>query len=262
MSKHLPQLMAILNVTPDSFSDGGRYRTVKQAVCQAKHFISEGANLIDIGGESSRPGAQPVSVVEELRRVIPIIEQIRNFSDIPLSIDTYKPVVAAVALRYGVNMVNDITGLRDPLMRQVVAQAHCQVVIMHMQGRPGTMLRQPRYNNVVLDIKKFFQQQVRLAQQAGIKKNDIILDPGIGFGKTVKHNLEILKNLQQFSSLRLPLLIGASRKSFIGKLTGADVQDRLAGTLAAHWLAVHNDASIVRVHDVAAHKQFFTILSS
>jgi len=253
------QLMAILNVTPDSFSDGGRYNTVRAAVRQAKQMITAGADSIDIGGESSRPGAATVSVAEELRRVVPVIKALRKISTIPISIDTYKPEVAAVALQLGATMVNDISGLRDPLMRQVVAQAKCDVVIMHMLGTPGTMQKHPRYKNVVRDIKKFFQAQIKLALQAGIKPNKIILDPGIGFGKTIQHNLNILNNLNTFVTLGYPVLIGASRKSFIGKLTGAEVQDRLPGTLAAHLIAVQNGATILRVHDVVEHVQALSI---
>lgn len=263
-------LMAILNVTPDSFSDGGRYKTVRAAVKRARQMIADGADIIDIGGESSRPGAAPVSVAEELRRVVPVIKALRKISGIPISIDTYKPEVAAVALTLGATMVNDISGLRNPLMRQVIAQAKCDIVIMHMPafaraaagklGSPLTVHKSKyQYKDVAKDIKKFFQQQIKLALKAGIKRNKIILDPGIGFGKTVQDNLNILNNLNIFTTLGFPILIGASRKSFIGKLTGAAVKDRLPGTLAVHLAAVQNGATILRVHDVAEHRQFLKI---
>lgn len=246
------QLMAILNLTPDSFSDGGKYRSTTQAVQAALRMIEEGARVIDIGGESSRPGAKPVSVATELKRVLPVITALRKKTTTPISIDTYKPVVAKAALDAGATWVNDIDGLCNPEMRQLVATRHCPVIMMHRRAKP-------RYHDVVLDIKKFFRQQIKLALATGIKRQKIILDPGIGFGKTVEHNLEILIRLGEFKTLGYPILIGASRKSFIGKLTGAEVQDRLPGTLATHAIAVANGATWLRVHDVAAHQQYLTI---
>lgn len=255
------KLMGILNVTPDSFSDGGKFVSIRAAVQQALRMVDDGAAVIDIGGESSRPGAHPVSVVEELRRVIPIIKSLRKKSAIPISIDTYKPEVAEQALQAGANWVNDITGLRNPEMRKIVAEYTNQVVIMHMSGEPQTMQRQPRYHDIIQDIKRFFQKQIDAALKSGVSKKNILLDPGIGFGKTVAHNLAILRRLHEFKKLGYPLLIGASRKSFIGKLTGADVAHRLPGTLAAHAIAVANGATWLRVHDVAEHRQFFTLLN-
>lgn len=248
------QLMGILNVTPDSFSDGGKYRSTSQAVQHALRMIKEGASVIDIGGESSRPGSKPVSSAIELQRVMPVLKALRKKTAIPISIDTYKPVVAKAAVAAGANWINDIDGLRNPDMRQLVANRSCPVVIMHRQTAP-------RYHDVVLDIKKFFRQQIKLALADGIKKQKIILDPGIGFGKTVEHNINILRNLNILVEAfhEMPLLVGASRKSFIGKLTGAEVQDRLPGTLAAHLIAVENGATWLRVHDVAEHQQCLTI---
>lgn len=250
------QFMGIVNVTPDSFSDGGKFNTTRLAVQHGLQLVKEGATVLDIGGESSRPGAEPVTLTEELKRVIPVIQGLYKKTKTSLSIDTYKPEVAEQALQAGASWLNDITGLRNPAMRTIAAKAKCTVVIMHMLGEPQTMQKQPRYRNVVTDIKTFFKQQIKLALAAGIKPNKIILDPGIGFGKTIEHNLTILRELKQFQSLGFPILIGASRKSFIGKLTGADTADRLPGTLAAHAVAVANGASWLRVHDVAAHKQF------
>ncbi len=245
------KLMGILNVTPDSFSDGGRYSTATLAVQRALEMVKEGASVIDIGGESSRPGAKPVSVQTELKRVIPVIKALQKKSRIPISIDTYKPEVADAALKAGATWINDISGLRDPAMRRLVARHRCTVIIMHNS----------RYRDVVPDIKKFFQTQIAVAKKADIQKKQIVLDPGIGFGKTVQQNVAILKNLSKLKQLGYPTLVGASRKSFIGKLTGADVDHRLPGTLAAHMVAVKNGATWLRVHDVAEHQQFFTLLS-
>lgn len=255
-----PILMGILNVTPDSFSDGGHFTNTRSAVKHAEAMISAGATIIDIGGESSRPGAKAISVVQELQRVVPVIKAlVKKPRTWKISIDTYKPEVAAIALALGVDMVNDISGLRDPLMRKVVAQAQCPVILMHMSGTPGTMQKHPRYKNVVAEIITFFKKQIDLAKRSGIKPSNIILDPGIGFGKTVQHNLKILRNLKKIKRAfpKHQLLIGASRKSFIGKLTGTETKadNRLAGTLAVHLWAAQQGANILRVHDVAEHMQ-------
>lgn len=268
-----PILMGILNVTPDSFSDGGKFINTRSAVKQAEAMISAGATIIDIGGESSRPGAKTISVVQELQRVVPVVKALvkrrdaRSHVSTPspwkISIDTYKPEVAAIALTLGVDIVNDISGLRDPLMRQVVAKTQCQVVVMHMLGTPGTMQKHPRYKNVVAEIINFFKHQIQLAKQSGIIQKNIILDPGIGFGKTVEHNLEILQNLKKIKRAfpKYQLLVGGSRKSFIEKITGTETQtnDRLAGTLAVHLWAAQQGADILRVHDVAEHAQALTM---
>lgn len=258
--KKLPQLMGILNVTPDSFSDGGQFISPKTAAQQAQAMIAAGATIIDIGGESSRPGAEPVSVKEELHRVAPIFKKIQK-NNFLLSIDTYKPEVAAQVIQLGAKIINDISGLRNPIMRQVAAKAKCKVVIMHMAGTPRNMQKNPHYKNVVQDIIVFFKKQIQLAVADGITRKNIIIDPGIGFGKTVEHNLTILKNLPKFKQAfpDLPLLIGASRKSFIGKITGAEVNDRLPGTLAVHLAAAQHGADILRVHDVAEHVQALKI---
>ncbi|MDP3970084.1 MAG: dihydropteroate synthase [bacterium] len=252
-----PLIMGILNVTPDSFSDGGKFTSTQAAVKQALTMIKQGAMIIDIGGESSRPGAKPVNVALELSRIVPVIKSLRKKSDILISIDTYKPEVAAVALQIGANIVNDISGLRDPLMIKVIATENCPVVLMHMQGTPGDMQKNPRYKNVVKDISKFFKKQINFAKKAGIDPTQIILDPGIGFGKTLQHNLDILDNIDAFKKT-FPnhlLLVGASRKSFIQKISGTDTADRLPGTLASHFLALQQGADILRVHDVAEHNQ-------
>ncbi|EKD76094.1 MAG: hypothetical protein ACD_43C00226G0002 [uncultured bacterium] len=253
------KLMGIVNVTPDSFSDGGKFMHTQTAVKQALQLLAEGAACIDIGGESSRPGAANVSETEELRRVLPVIKALRRQTKTLISIDTYKPNVAAAALQAGANCVNDITGLADQAMRQLIAKTGCPVVLMHMQGTPRTMQKRPYYKDVVRDICDFFTERLALARSADIARKQIILDPGIGFGKSVKHNLEIIRRLGEFKKFRLPILVGASRKSFIGKLTSADVTQRLPGTLAAHNSAVQNGATWLRVHDVAAHKQYLMI---
>ena len=257
--------MGILNVTPDSFYDGGEYTTVEQAVEQAHHMVTAGATIIDIGGESSRPGSEPVSEEEELARVLPVIEGIRasehpELNNVLISVDTYKPAVAQFALNAGANIVNDISGLQDPLMRQVVAKYGCPVIIMHMQGTPGNMQQNPTYENVVTEVTEFFKTQIKLAREAGIAKEQIILDPGIGFGKADEHNIALLNHIKAFTKLDCPVLIGASRKSMIGRLTGATEEaDRLPGTLAIHWHALQQGASMLRVHDVAEHKQILEL---
>ena len=273
LQSNSPSIMGVLNVTPDSFSDGGKFIDPAAAVKQAVEMEKSGAMIIDIGAESSRPGAKPVDQLEELRRVIPVIQglqkirirkkSVRTKSKVLISIDTYKPAVAAVALELGADIVNDISGLRDPLMREVVAQAQCPVVLMHMQGMPGNMQKRPQYNNVVNDVSTYFRKQIALAKKSGIRSGQIILDPGIGFGKTVQHSLELLNNIDTFKKKfpRNVLLIGASRKSFIGKLTGAAVEDRLPGTLAAHIHAVQQGTNIVRAHDVEEHVQALSLLS-
>lgn len=232
------------------------------AVRRGLTMIQEGAAVIDIGGESSRPGAKPIPLAEELRRVIPVIQALRKKTKAPISIDTYKPEVATQAVAAGATWVNDITGLRDPAMRAVVAKAKCRVIIMHMQGTPGTMQRRPQYQNVIKDIDQFFSQRIAAALKAGVQHSQLILDPGIGFGKTVDHNLTILNHLEDFKHHHVPMLVGASRKSMIAKLTGAATDDRLAGTLMLHWHAVVHGATLLRVHDVQAHHQFLKIMAA
>lgn len=247
-------VMGVVNVTPDSFSDGGRYFRVEDAVTQGLRLVGEGADYLDIGGESSRPGAEEVGEQEELDRVAPVIERLVARVAVPVSIDTYKPSVARECLRLGARMVNDISGLGDPEMIAVAAEAGASVVIMHMRGRPKTMQRDIHYDDVVDEVRTFLGARAALARDAGIR--DVVVDPGIGFGKTAAQNFEILRRLAAFTSLGHPVLVGPSRKSFLGALaSGLPPEERLEGTLAAVAVAVVNGASVVRVHDVAAVKR-------
>ena len=242
-------VMGILNVTPDSFSDGGSYFSVDQAVARGEQMVEEGADFIDIGGESSRPGSEPVSEEEELRRVLPVIEQLAKKTDIPLSIDTYKSNVARKALNAGAQVINDITGLTfDPNMLAVAGQLKACVVVMHMQGIPKTMQQEPRYDDVVGEVSHFLLGRAEVVKKQEIER--IILDPGIGFGKTLEHNVALIKNLGRISAHGYPVLIGPSRKSFLGTLLDASVDDRLEGTAAAVAASILHGANIVRVHDV------------
>ncbi len=240
--------MGILNVTPDSFSDGGLFIDCDKAVERAKQMEKDGADIIDIGGESTRPGSDSVTEEKELQRVAPVIKRLVKEVNLPLSIDTRKPKVAERCIELGANMLNDVTGLRNKEVIKVVSRHKVPVVVMHMKGEPKNMQENPFYNDVVKDIKEFFSGKVNEARKAGI--NDIIIDPGIGFGKTAHHNLEILKRLSEFKSLSCPIMVGPSRKSFIGHVTGLAVGERLEGTLAAVSIAVMNGASMARVHDV------------
>ncbi len=246
-----PYIMGILNITPDSFSDSGHYLNIDSAVECAKRMAEEGADIIDIGGESSRPGAEPVPLEVELERVIPVIKRLSNKICIPISIDTYKAKVAKEALKAGASIINDISGLRfDPLMAKVAKEAGCPVIIMHMKGTPRNMQKRPVYKDVVKEITAFFKERIAFAVENGIKKNKIIIDPGIGFGKTVRHNLEIIKRLSEFRKLGVSILIGPSRKSFIGRILNATVDKRIEGTAAVVAIGIANGANIVRVHDV------------
>lgn len=243
--------MGILNVTPDSFSDGGVYLRPEAARRHAQQMVEDGAAIIDVGGESSRPGAAPVTADEEARRVLPVIRAIRRRLSVPISIDTWKAEVAARALEAGASVVNDITALRgDARMAQVVAKARAGVVLMHMQGTPRTMQRHPRYGDVVEDVAQFLAEAIARARRAGISKERLWIDPGIGFGKTVAHNLLLLHNLERFARLSVPVVVGPSRKSFIGAILGAEVRERLAGTLACVASAASAGVDGVRVHDV------------
>jgi dihydropteroate synthase len=245
-------VMGILNVTPDSFSDGGLHFDPEAAVAHARAMAAEGATILDIGGESTRPGAESLSADEELRRVLPVIEELRG-DDLALSVDTAKASVARAALEAGAHIVNDVRGLRgDPDMAATVAEHGAGVIIMHMQGTPRTMQVNPVYDDVVADIRVFFEARRAAAQEAGIGDEQIVFDPGIGFGKTVEHNLILLRRLGEFCGLGRPILVGPSRKSFIGKVLDLPVGDRLEGTAAAVAAAVLAGASIVRVHDVRA----------
>ena len=246
-------VMGILNVTPDSFSDGGCYLDVDQAVIHAKQMVVEGATLIDIGGESSRPGASPVSIREELARILPVIRAIGDTVDVLLSVDTYKAEVAQHALEAGAHLVNDITALHgDKAMASVISEMEAGLILMHMKGRPRTMQQAPQYDDVVNEICDSLQKSIAIAESEGIAADRIIIDPGIGFGKTIEHNLEILRRLSEFRRLHKPLLIGTSRKSFIGNILGLPVTERVEGTTATVCWSIAHGADIVRVHDVKA----------
>jgi dihydropteroate synthase len=237
--------MGVVNVTPDSFSDGGRFEDAEAAIAHARNLIDEGADILDVGGESSRPGAAPVSVEEELRRVLPVVRQLR---DVPVSVDTRRPEVMRAALDFGASMINDIEALSAPGALEAIASSDCAVCLMHKQGEPATMQRDPHYDDVVGEVKAFLEQRVKAARSAGIAPGRVVVDPGFGFGKTVAHNLALLKHLPQLS--QLPVLAGLSRKSSLGKLTGRPVAERLAGSLAMALLALQGGARILRVHDV------------
>lgn len=249
-----PCIMAILNITPDSFSDGGNNLSVSSAVKTALQMVEDGADILDIGGESSRPGAEPVSEKEEINRVIPVIKAIRKETKIPISIDTYKSETAKQALASGADIVNDISALRfSQAMGEVVAQNNAPLIMMHMLGTPKEMQKNPGYENVNDEIIRFFQQRIMYAESAGISKEKIIIDPGIGFGKRLEDNLSILKNLELYKLLDCPILIGTSRKSFINAVhsTKKDAKNRIGGSIASVLVALSNGADLIRVHDVA-----------
>lgn len=246
------QVMGVVNVTPDSFSDGGLYLDPDAAVAHALGLVGEGAAILDLGGESTRPGADPVPAQEELRRVIPVIERLRAAgAGAQFSVDTSKATVAAAALRAGATMVNDVTALRaDPAMAAVVAAGGADCCLMHMRGEPRTMQDDPRYDDVVSDVKSFLEERLAFAVAAGIAEERILLDPGIGFGKTLAHNLELIDRLDELVALGRPVVIGTSRKSFLGRLTGRPAGERVAGTIATNVLAYERGARVFRVHDV------------
>ena len=246
-----PLIMGIVNVTPDSFSDGGRYGTLEAAVQHALHLVESGANILDIGGESSRPGAEPVNEDEEFQRVIPVIEKLAGQTDIAISIDTQKPAIAKEALKAGAIIINDIAANReDESMWQLVAETNSGYVAMHMLGNPKLMQRNPKYVDVLNDIEAFFYCRFERWTDWGMSLEQVVLDPGIGFGKTLEHNLALLKELRRLTNMGRPLAVGTSRKSFIGDLTGAEVNDRLPGSLASACRAAQAGAAIIRTHDV------------
>lgn len=244
-------VMGILNRTPDSFSDGGKFTDEKDALQHVRRMVAEGADIIDIGGESTRPGSEGVNVSEELKRTIPIIKKISQGLDIPISIDTSKHEVAVEAIRHGASMVNDITGLKaDPKMADVIAASGAAVSVMHIKGTPRDMQDNPAYGDLMLEIIDSLRESIDIASRAGISPDKIIIDPGIGFGKTVEHNLTIINRLAELKILDKPILIGTSRKSFIGNVLKRDLDDRLIGTAATCALAIMSGVSFIRVHDV------------
>ena len=245
-----PLVMGILNVTPDSFSDGGRFQSLEFAFSRAEEMITEGVDMIDVGGESSRPGAPALALDEELRRIMPVLYALRDLGK-PLSVDTYKPEVMREAILAGVDMINDINGFRAPGALEAVAGSDCALCVMHMQGTPQNMQQQPAYTDVVAEVIDFLRQRVTAMVAAGIERERICIDPGFGFGKTVEHNYALLRNIGRMQQeLGLPVLAGVSRKSMIGAVTGKPVEQRLAGNLAGALAAIAHGARIVRVHDV------------
>ena len=246
-----PRVMGIVNLTPDSFSDGGRLTTVEAALAHARHLVDEGADILDIGAESSRPGAQPLSDEEEWRRLEPVLHELVRWQ-VPVSVDTYRAVTMRRALGLGVDIINDIWALRQPGALASVQASHCGVCVMHMHGKPQTMQREPMAGDAVATVLDFLRERLEVMQTAGMAQARICLDPGIGFGKTVEQNFALLREQRQLLALGYPLLAGWSRKSSLGAVTGLDVQDRLVPSVAAAVLAVERGARVVRVHDVAA----------
>ena len=254
--------MGVVNITPDSFSDGGRFLDPVAAIAHAHQLIEQGADLVDIGAESSRPGAAAVvSADEELRRLLPVLQGLRD-APVPVSVDTVKPEVMRAALAAGAAMINDINALRAPGALAAIAATDAAVCLMHMQGTPGTMQQQPSYDDVVAEVKAFLQERVRAARAAGIAPERIAIDPGFGFGKTLEHNLELLRQLREFDALGVPVLAGWSRKSSLGMITGKPTGERLAASIAAALIAAQNGARILRVHDVAATRDALAVLAA
>ena len=249
-------IMGILNVTPDSFSDGGQYFEKNTAIEHALEMVENGADIIDIGGESTRPFSDPVSLDEEISRVIPVIEGVRKNSDVCISIDTTKSIVASKALDFGASIINDVSAMEfDPLMADVAIEFDCPIIIMHMKGTPKNMQDNPKYESLISDIKDYLIERIDFAVSKGVHHKKIIIDPGIGFGKTIENNFEIINNLNHFVQLNFPVLLGASRKSFIGISLNLPEKDRLEGSLAANVIGLQQGAKIFRVHDVAETKK-------
>ena len=254
-----PLVMGVVNITPDSFSDGGKFLAANAAIDHGLQLIEEGADILDIGGESTRPGAEPVNIDEELRRVLPIIQAMQG-KNVPISIDTMKPEVMKAAIQAGVSMVNDVNALRADGALEVCAESNVGVCLMHMQGSPRTMQLEPSYSDVVAEVKTFLLDRAQACERAGIARGRIVIDPGFGFGKNREHNLTLLRRLKEFRELGYAILAGLSRKSVLGKITGQDVVSRVPASVAAALLAVQNGAHIVRVHDVRATKDALAIL--
>jgi dihydropteroate synthase len=266
LNKHVfdlkrPLLMGILNITPDSFSDGGKYLTLNEALKRAHEMIEEGVDIIDIGGESTRPGSELVSADEELKRIAPIIEALKKDSDIAISVDTYKAEVMKEVIDMDVTMINDVYALSQPGAIDVIKHSKVGVCLMHMQGTPQTMQINPQYTNVVNEVKLFLEARANDLVSEGIDKSRMILDPGFGFGKTFEHNIELLQHLQSFQSLKLPLLVGLSRKSFIRKILSGEHDDHLSGSISAAIFSVIKGAKILRVHDIKETKSALKVIN-
>jgi len=247
-----PRVMGILNVTPDSFSDGGRFNSLDRALARAARMVAEGVDILDVGGESTRPGAAAVDLQEEMARVLPVVEHLRAEFDVPISVDTSKPEVMRAAVAVGAAMINDVAALRAPGAIAAVADAAVPVCLMHMQGEPRTMQTAPQYDDVVADIMHYLEERVAACVAGGIARERLLIDPGFGFGKTLAHNLALLRGLKGLQRLGLPVLVGISRKSMLGAVTGRPVEERLPASVAAAVMAVERGARIVRVHDVGA----------
>lgn len=255
-----PQVMGVVNVTPDSFSDGGLYLDPDRAIAHGRELLDQGAEILDVGGESTRPGAEPVAAEEELRRVLPVVE---GLAGAVISVDTSKAAVAAAALDAGATIVNDVTALRgDPAMAPLCAESGATVVLMHMRGEPRTMQEDPVYDDVVAEVKAFLDARIEFAEAAGIAAERIWVDPGIGFGKTSAHNLELLRRLEELAELGRPLVVGTSRKGFIGRLDGSAAHERLGGTIASTVFAAAAGAEVLRVHDVTEVRQALTVATA
>jgi len=256
-------VMGVLNLTPDSFFNGGRFNREDAALNRVEEMVEEGADIIDVGGESTRPGAKKVTLEEEINRVIPVLRKLRKRFKIPLSIDTYKAKVAKEALEVGADMVNDISGLRfDSRMKQIISKYDVPVVIMHIKGTPQNMQNNPEYRDLMNEIISYLKESIKIAEEEGIDPQKIIIDPGIGFGKTTEHNLEIIKRIPELKSLDKPILIGVSRKSFIGNVLGLPPSERLEGSLAATSIAVFQGVNIVRTHDVKATRRVVDLVKA
>jgi dihydropteroate synthase len=256
-----PLVMGIVNVTPDSFSDAGRFFDPGRAIEHANGLIGKGADLIDVGGESTRPGAAPVDEAEELRRVLPVLRSLRD-CPVPVAVDTMKPGVMHAAIEEGASMVNDVNALRAPGALEAVAASQAAACLMHMKGEPRTMQLEPRYGDVVAEVREFLAERAEAARAAGIAWDRVVIDPGFGFGKSLEHNMRLLANLRELCSIGLPVLFGASRKSSLGRLTGRAVEDRIHASVAAALLAAERGAAILRVHDVAATRDALAVLNA
>lgn len=262
MSLSRVRLMGVLNVTPDSFSDGGKFLDPSRAIERGKKLVKEGADIIDIGGESTRPGSMPITAEEEWERIGPVVEALATEVGVPVSVDTYKPDVARRALAAGASMINDINGLRNLGMLRLASERKIPVIIVHMKGEPRTMQSHPSYHDVLGEVFGFLRGQASLATKMGIATDRIVLDPGIGFGKTLNHNIELLRNLERLVRVGYPVMVGVSRKSFIGRITGDPVDERLEGSLSAAILAVTKGVKLLRVHDVAETRKAVLVAES